>query len=246
MDFDIFFEIHKDIPREGSGRDEYTQKAFQMIPPIKKPNILDIGCGPGLQTIKLAKLSDGIVTGIDIHQPYLDKLKKLAKRENIQDKIRALNQSMFEIDFPEEYFDIIWAEGSIFVIGFERGLLEWKKYIKPNGYLAVHEMTWLKENPPEEIKKYFNQAYPAISTIQNNLRIIEKCGYRLLGYFPLPDDAWWEFYYNPLERRLKMLREKFKDNPKALEMISEEQKEIEMYRKYGSWYGSVFFVMQRK
>lgn len=246
MDFDIFFEIHKDIPREGSGRDEYTQKAYEMIPSIKKPNILDIGCGPGLQTIKLAKLSDGLVTGIDIHQPYLDNLKKLTKREKLEDKIRVINKSMLEMDFPEEYFDIIWAEGSIFVIGFERGLLEWKKYIKPNGYLAVHEMTWLKEKPPEEIKKYFDQVYPAINTIQNNLRIIEKCRYKLLGYFPLPDDAWWEFYYDPLEKRLKMLREKFKDNTKALKMISEEQKEIDLYRKYGQWYGSVFFVMQRK
>ena len=69
MDWEIFFNIHKDLPRQGSGRDEYTQKAFEMIPPIKKPKILDIGCGPGLQTIKLAKLTDGTIIGIDIHQP---------------------------------------------------------------------------------------------------------------------------------------------------------------------------------
>jgi ubiquinone/menaquinone biosynthesis C-methylase UbiE len=245
MDFDIFFEIHKDLPREGSGRDEYTQKAFEMIPPIKKPKILDIGCGPGLQTIKIAKLSNGNITGIDIHQPYLDKLEKTAKKENLGDRIKVINQSMFEIDFPDEYFDIIWAEGSIFIIGFERGLVEWKKYIKPNGYLAVHEMTWLKDNPPEEIEKYWQQVYPAISTIENNLKIIEKCGYKILGYFPLPDDAWWELYYDPLEKRLEKLRKKFKNNTKALEMICEEQKEIDLYRKYHQWYGSVFYVMEK-
>jgi len=52
---DIFFEIHKDLPREGPGGNEYTRKAFYMLgdlPP--EPYILDIGCGPGMQTIELA------------------------------------------------------------------------------------------------------------------------------------------------------------------------------------------------
>ena len=246
IDWELLLEIHKDMPRQGSGRDEYTQKAFEMIPVIKQPKILDIGCGPGMQTIKLAKLSDGEIIGIDIFQQYLDQLKVSIEKENLKDRVKAVNQSMFEIKYPEEFFDIIWAEGSIFVIGFEKGLSEWKKYIKPNGYLAVHEMTWLKNNPPKEISDYWENVYPEITTIENNLRIIEKCGYKILGYFPLPEDAWWDLYYTPLEKRLKDMRIKFKDNPKAMEMIEEEQLEIDLFRKFNSWYGSVFFVMQKQ
>ena len=245
MDWKIFFDIHKDLPRQGSGRDKYTQKAFEMIPNLKQPLILDVGCGPGLQTIKLAKLSDGRIIAIDIHQPYLEQLKQTVKMEKISDRIEILNKSMFNMDFPEEYFDIIWAEGSIFIIGFEKGLEEWKKYIKKNGYLAIHEMTWLKDNPPKEISDYWKQVYPAISTIENNLEIIKKSNYKLIGHFPLPDDAWWDLYYTPLENRLKNLRLKYKKNPKALDMINEEQKEIDLYRKYNEWYGSVFYVMQK-
>ena len=245
MNWEIFFEIHKDIPREGSGRDEYTQKAFEMIPKIRQPKIIDIGCGPGLQTIKLAKMTDGEIIGIDIHQPYLDNLKQNAEKHNLSNRITALNKSMTEMDFPENYFDIIWAEGSIFVIGFERGLKEWKKYIKPNGYMAVHEMTWLKHNPPKEIHEYFQQVYPAITTIEKDLEIIKKTGYKLLGHFPLPEDAWWDLYYNPLEKRLKKLRIKYKNNQEALNMIQEEQKEINLFRKYNKWYGSVFYIMQK-
>jgi ubiquinone/menaquinone biosynthesis C-methylase UbiE len=245
MNWDIFFEIHKDIPREGSGRDEYTQKAFEMIPPIKQPKILDIGCGPGLQTIKLAELTDGEIIGIDIHQPYLDKLEKNTKKHNLSHRIKAINKSMTEMDFPEETFDIIWAEGSIFVIGFERGLKEWKKYIKPNGFLAVHEMTWLKDNPPKEISNYFERVYPAITTIEKDIEIIKKCNYKLLGHFPLPEDAWWDLYYNPLEQRLQKLKIKYKNNKEALDMIKEEELEIALFRKYNDWYGSVFYVMQR-
>jgi len=132
LDWELLLEIHKDMPRQGSGRDEYTQKAFEMIPVIKQPKILDIGCGPGMQTIKLAKLSDGEIIGIDIFQQYLDQLKESIEKENLKDRVKAVNQSMFEIKYPEEFFDIIWAEGSIFVIGFEKGLTEWMKLVFRN------------------------------------------------------------------------------------------------------------------
>jgi ubiquinone/menaquinone biosynthesis C-methylase UbiE len=245
MNWDIFFEIHKDLPRQGSGRDEYTQKAFEMIPKINQPNILDIGCGPGLQTIKLAKLSDGKITAIDIHTPYLDQLKNHVVREKLSDRINILNKSMINMDFSEEEFDIIWAEGSIFIIGFEKGIIEWKKFIKQGGFLAIHEMTWLRDNPPKEISDFWERVYPQISTIENNLEIIRKCGYKIIGHFPLPEDAWWELYYNPLEKRLKMLEKKYKNTLEALKMIQEEYEEIDLFRKYYKWYGSVFYVMQK-
>jgi SAM-dependent methyltransferase len=245
INWDLLLEIHKDMPRQGSGRDEYTQKAFEMIPEIQQPKILDIGCGPGMQTIKLAKLTNGEIIGIDIVQQYLDRLKELIEKENLVDRVKAVNQSMFDIKYPEKYFDIIWAEGAIFIIGFERGLIEWKKFIRPRGFMAVHEMAWIKDNPPMEIVNYWKKVYPEIKTMDEDIRIIEKCCYKLLGYFPLPEDAWWEFYYKPLEKRLNMLTKKFKDDPEALEMISQERKEIELYHKYYQWYGSVFYVMQK-
>jgi ubiquinone/menaquinone biosynthesis C-methylase UbiE len=245
MDWEIFFDIHKNLPRQGSGRDIYTQKAYDMIPKLKQPLILDVGCGPGLQTIQLAKLSGGKIVAIDIHQPYLEQLRQSAEKEELLDKIEILNKSMLKMDFPEEYFDIIWAEGSIFIIGFEKGLEEWKKFIKKDGYLAIHEMTWLKDNPPQEISDYWEEVYPAITTIENNLEIIKKCNYKLIGHFPLPEDAWWDLYYNPLEKRLKRLELEYKNNNKALDMINEEYKEINLFKKYNEWYGSVFYVMQK-
>jgi cyclopropane fatty-acyl-phospholipid synthase-like methyltransferase len=245
LDFDIFLEIHKDMPRQGAGRNKYTQKAYEMIPKINQPRILDIGCGPGMQTIKLAKLSDGKVIGIDIFQQYLEQLQKLIDKEKLQNRVKAVKQSMFEIKYPEEYFDIIWAEGSIFIIGFEKGLNDWKKHIKPNGYLAVHEMAWLKDNPPKELLDYWKKIYPAISTVDQNIKIIEKSGYKLLGHFALPEDAWWELYYNPLEKHLKELEPKYKNNTKVMNMIQQEYREIEMFRKYNDWYGSVFYIMQK-
>jgi len=62
---DIFFEIHRDLPREGPGRNQYTRKAFRMLPKMEKPHILDVGCGPGGPTMELARVSQGDVIGIE-------------------------------------------------------------------------------------------------------------------------------------------------------------------------------------
>lgn len=246
MSEDIFFKIHKDLPREGPGRDKYTRKAFQMLPQIDRPSILDVGCGPGGPTIELARLSNGNVIGLDIHQPYLDQLKRKIKKQGLSDRVEAAQGSMFDMDFPEESFDIIWAEGSIFIVGFEKGLKEWRQFLKPRGFLAVHEMTWLQLNPPKEIRDYWKRIYPGIQSIQENLKLISRCGYQILGYFPLPEDAWWDEYYNPLEERIRYLRTKYRNDPKAIAVLDEEQKEIDLYRKYSRWYGSVFYVMQKE
>ena len=245
MENDIFFEIQNNLPRESPGRDKYTRKAFWMIPMLDDPRILDIGCGTGGPTLELARLSKGEVIGIDINQPFLDELNKEIENSRLSDRVRSINCSMLKMDFPKESFDVIWAEGSIFVIGFERGLAEWRRFIKSYGYLAVHEMAWLRPNPPNEIHDYWKRIYPRIKTVRENLKLISKCNYSLIGYFTLPEDAWWIEYYSPLEKIIEGLRKKHGDNPEALKVIEGQREEIEMYKKYKKWFGSAFFVMQR-
>jgi len=64
MSIDIINELNLEQFREVFLK--YTRKAFQMLPKMDKPCILDIGCGTGLTTIELARLSDGEIIGIDI------------------------------------------------------------------------------------------------------------------------------------------------------------------------------------
>lgn len=48
---------------------------------------------------------------------------------------------MFEIREPSKSLDVIWAEGSIYIIGFERGLREWGRFLKDGGYLGVTHLS---------------------------------------------------------------------------------------------------------
>jgi len=246
MNKDILSEIHEGLPREGNGRNKYTRKAFQMLSKLDKPCILDIGCGSGGPTLELARLSRGEITGIDVNQTSLDRLARKIEKAGLADRVKAVNCSMFDMDFPDESFDIIWSEGSIWIIGFERGLREWRRFLKPRGFLVVHEMTWLQPNLPKEVYDYWKRFYPRIKTVPENLEQISGCGCDLIGHFALPEDAWWILYYGPLEKRIKKLRAKYVNDPKALTILDNEQREIEIYKKSYKWYGSAFFVMQKR
>ena len=241
---DLLFEIYTGLPRGGPGSKESTRKAFNMLQDLpSKPNILDVGCGPGMQTIELAKLSGGTITGLDIHQPFLDGINQMAKEIGISERIKTVNQSMLNMDFERESFDILWAEGSIYIMTFEKALKDWAKFLKKGGYIAVSELVWPPEDPPEEMIPFLNE-YPTIQTHKENLRVIKKIGYKFIDSFVLSVKD-WSIYYNPLEERLKVLRVKYKNDENALQFIELSQHEIDLFRKYSKYFRYVFYLMQK-
>jgi SAM-dependent methyltransferase len=240
---DIHFKIHDGLG-QGPGRDRYTERAYRLLPPLERPDVLDIGCGPGGPTLALARLCGGRITGIDTRQPFLDQLSERAARMGMTGRVTPVRASMFDIPFPDGSFDVVWSEGSIYVIGFERGLARWRRLLRSPGFLVVHDMCWLEPDPPPEIRDYWLKMYAGITTVPGNIERIDRSGYELIGHFTLPEDAWWFEYYGPLEERLKSFRIEYAGNPDVLSAIEEEEREIELYRKYTRWYGSVFLVMK--
>ncbi|OGN97095.1 MAG: hypothetical protein A2Z77_05950 [Chloroflexi bacterium RBG_13_51_36] len=204
---------------------KYTRKAFQMVPKMDRPLILDIGCGSGVSTQELARLSQGKVIGIDIDQSALDKFTKRIKGAGLTHQIQVINCSMFDIDFPDESFDLVWAEGSIYAISFERGLQEWKQLLKPGGSIVVHDEQ---------------------GNIKDKLEQISNCGYELLGYFTLSKETWWTEYFAPLEKLVNETRTKHPHNQSVLEEIQQAQAELDIYGKYPERNSSVCFVMKKK
>jgi SAM-dependent methyltransferase len=244
---EVFFEIHKDIPREGPGEFGSTKKAFSMLSDLpKEPNILDIGCGPGRQTLDLIRLTAGKIIAVDTHQPFLDGLSEEVAHQGLSDRITVLNRDMFDLGFDEMSFDLIWSEGSIYIIGFEKGLRTWLPLLKKDGYLAATELTWLKPDAPEETRDFWEEAYPAMQGVEDNLKVIRQTGYRPIGHFTIPESAWWNDYYNPIEKRLATLREKYRANIEAMGVLALEQKEIDLYRKYSNYFGYVFYLMRAR
>lgn len=245
MNLEIFFEIHQGLLREGPGDFESTQKAYSLLTHLpEKPLILDLGCGPGMQTLDLVELSKGRVIAVDNHQPFLDDLYQKALQKGVADQIEIVNGDMSALAFEDNRFDVIWAEGSAYNIGFENALFSWKPLLKKQGYLAATEISWLAPNPPEEVQQFWDKDYPQMQDIEANRLMIQRAGYQEIGYFVLPESAWWEHYYTPIEQKLIPLSQKYQDDPEKLAVIELHQQEIDLYRQYSAYYGYVFYIMQ--
>ena len=242
----LFMEIHSDNPREGPGSRESTARAFRLLAELpSQPNILDIGCGPGMQTLDLADLTEGHITAVDNWLPYIDVLRKRIADHHLETRVCALPGDMTALDFAQERFDLIWSEGAIYIMGFEQGLRQWRKLLKPGGYIALSELTWLVENPPEAARAFWSEGYPAMQTVDDNIAVIKVCGYQPTGHFTLPASDWWQDYYNSIVAKLPSFRKKHHGNPKAQAVADMEQAEMALYRKYADVYGYVFYTMRR-
>jgi len=243
----FFYNIFEQLPRQGPGDAKFTRRAFECMDDLPdEPRILDIGCGSGMQTLVLSELTKGRITAIDDHEPFLNTLKQRADKAGVGNRIQCLNADMHDPGFEPRTFDIIWAEGSIFVIGFEKALKTWKKFLKPGGYMAVTDINWLRKYPPTELKAYWNQEYPEMVSVRNYIDIIRNTDYVLIDHFILPENAWWDDYYEPLEILLHKLKKKYTSRSKEMDVIRSLQKEIDIFRTYADYYGYVFYIIQKK
>lgn len=242
------FKVHRDMPRQGPGDNESTRRALNLTGLSGKTlKVLDIGCGPGMQTVELAKSIEGKITALDFHKKYLEELSELAEKEGVGERIETLEGSMFEVEkyFKREEFDLIWSEGAIYIMGFERGLKDVKPFLKSGGYLAVTEITWLEDNPPKEIREFWGANYPQMGTIKSNIAIASESGYEVIDTFILPENSWWENYYIPLKERCDFFKREEPTNSDLMEFIKETKREMELFKKYSSSYNYVFYVMKK-
>lgn len=242
----LFFDIHNGLPREGPGDSESTKRAFGLLPALSTGLTLDVGCGPGKQTIDLANVSRGSIVALDIHRPYLDELRSRSVAAGTSNRVRLVRASMLNMPFANNSLDVIWAEGSIYVIGFEQGLSGWRRLLKKDGCIAATHLSWLTPNVPDEPRDFWARHYPPMTTVAENVDIADRCGFESIGHFTLPEFAWWEDYYHPMEERLLRLTEKHCGDQDAISMIESSHEQIHLYRRFSDYYGYVFYVFRKR
>lgn len=250
----ILYELFDpSLPRLGPGDRCSTRKALDMLLAAGlrptggsgsgRLRILDIGCGNGSHTIELACCLDGAITAVDNHSPYLDELQRRAVMNGVANKVRPLLRDMADMRLSEGDFDLIWSEGALYNVGFRKGIEICHSLLAKGGSLAASELCWLRPDAPTECHQFFADEYPAMENVQGNLAIISESGFRVVGHFTLPDSAWTESYYRPLSLRLASLRKKYEAVPRVLKLLDSVQTEMDVFSKYSTYYGYVFFLM---
>lgn len=243
FDFSLIYEYFASIERQGPGSPEATRKALSFIDNLTpESRIADLGCGTGGQTMVLAQNAPGQVTGIDLFPDFISLFNQNAERLNVQERVKGEIGSMDNLAFRDEELDLIWSEGAIYNIGFVRGLTEWRKFLKTGGHVAVSEASWFTDERPEEIEKFWMDAYPEIDTIPNKVAQLQKAGYVPVASFILPENCWMENYHIPQVAVQATFLKKYAGNKMAEEFIGFQRYEAELYAKYKAYYGYVFYI----
>jgi len=240
------YRLYEGLPRQGPGSDTLTLRALASLEPLpRSPRVLDLGCGTGRQTLVLARALRTRILAVDNHAPFLAELRRRAVAASLGHLVETRCSDMASPVFPPGAFDLIWSEGAIYILGFEEGLRAWRPWLVPGGQLAVSECSWLVDDPPAEIRAFWDAAYPAMGSIPANCERARQAGFEVLDAFPLPPSAWWDDYYHPLLARVEELGPEARGNEVLEAAIVEVRQEVALFERFGATYGYVFYVCSR-
>ncbi len=246
----LLVDLHRKNPRQGPGGDSEIDLALALAridwDTVKPLKVADIGCGTGASAVSLASCLNARITAVDIYQEFLDDLVIRAEVEDVRDRITTLQCSMDRLPFASEELDIIWAEGSIYNIGFRKGVAGWRPFLKPGGLLVVSEITWLTESRPPEIQDHWNSQYPEIDVASAKIKVLENNGYSPVGYFPLPEHCWVDYYYRPLQNGFERFLSRNGNSEQARAIVDAEIREIELYEKYKNYFSYGVYIARRQ
>jgi len=240
---DILIEVHLGLERQGPGSPEMTQKALGFVDDLGSiTKVADLACGTGGQTLVLAQNISSSIVGLDICPDFIKVFNDNAQRLGYKERVTGVVGSMEDLPFQKEEFDLIWSEGAIDNLGFEKGLSYWGGFLKKNGYMAVTCPSWLGNEYPEEVERLWVDAGSGLDTTGHNISVMQKAGYHFVAAFTLPDSNWTENYFVPREAAGKALREKYAGNKMVEDYLDGDKLEVELFSKYSRHYGYVFYI----
>jgi len=234
-----FMKVFETLEYWGPGSDSDTKKALSLIP-TKLNNILELGCGKGLATLVLAEHSEATITAVDNEQSALDSLTDRFEQIGLSKQLKTVNGSMTDLPVDKASFDIIWSEGSAYIMGVERALASWKPYLRGQGYIVLSDMVWRTDTPSEEAIALWTQEYPDIQSIATRVEQMQKAGYQVIEHFPQSEQAWLN-YYGPLAQRIKEVEAEMPESA----ALNDIKHEVDICTRFANEFGYHLFILAK-
>ena len=103
--------------------------------------ILDIGCGRGMQDIILTKYTNANITAIDIDVNNIIECKNLAKNNHVENKIKFIEADACKLPFKDNSFDVIISLESAFHYPSRKLFLnEVNRVLRPGGCFLLGDI----------------------------------------------------------------------------------------------------------
>jgi ubiquinone/menaquinone biosynthesis C-methylase UbiE len=243
--FERFLELYGGLPRAAPGSEETTRRALALLPSGPRRRVLDLGCGPGAQTLTVASaLPEATILALDILPQMVRETRRRCAGAGVRGRVMAVVADMGAPPVAEAAHDLIWSEGAIYNLGVEQALRLWRPLLAAGGSIGFTDVIWLRSDPPPEIVEWWTREYPAITNVDGVRHAISAAGFELMASFELSSDDWWNDYYGPLEAAIPAFVSRRRDDELAAEVAHDAATELEMHRRFGDWYSYGFFVVR--
>jgi len=128
--------------------DAATKELIKLSAFAPDMHILDVGCGIGGSTRRLAHKTGCRVTGIDLSDEYIDTARRLTELLNMQDRVTFYATSALALPFDDNSFDGVWSlQMNMNVEDKLSWLKETCRVLKPGGRAVLYEVCSGKNSP---------------------------------------------------------------------------------------------------
>ncbi len=246
---DYFIELFSSLPRQGPGNPACTLRALAAARPHlpERPVVLDLGCGSGSSTRVLAAELDATIFAVDREPLAIERLRAEAPdigRSTVSPVIADFG--LLPAGLPEDAVpaDLIWSEGAAYNLTFEGALKAWAPLLREGGVLALSECCWLSSDRDADAVQLFEAEYPSMLSSEALDRRAAELGWELLDAFDLPDEAWWQAFYEPMQRRSAELRTRWTESP-GKDVLDGAEAEFDLWKRTKSCWGYRFLVLRK-
>ena len=233
-----FYRIFDVLERRGPGSEADTLAAMRQIP-ISASQILEIGCGQGIATQLLAaQYRDAQIIAIDNDEEVIKDLQ--ANHQVYADKVRFECASMTDLPYAGESFDLIWSEGSAYIMGVNNAFKQWRALLTDGGILVLSDLVWATDDPNEATNAFWASEYPDMTTVANRVEQAKAAGYQVIDTFQITDAA-WEAYYQPLSQQIAALKDELPDS----QAIKDIERELHVYSQRDHQFDYQMFILKK-
>lgn len=150
----------QDIWALGSEPDEMAKLINKYVSISEKTRVLDLACGKGAVSVKVAHYLRIKVKGIDLIPEFIEYAMQKAKEFNVDDLCEFLVDDINDaVNTEKDYDCVIYGAVGSNVLGGPAGALDkLKATVKPGGIILFHEAFIADESKRKEIK-YFGDIY---------------------------------------------------------------------------------------